>query len=249
MADRAGEPAWRFVRFGLIVTGEGEEACLPHLFRSLAASGRCAFEVIRRIGQRSPVTSPRRTLRMAGTGKAIPDRDAEEIGLPARRYLSRACTFVVLVDDLEHERTASARGVFQRYRDALDTILRAQNSQQRASVHFLVNMLEAYYFADPAAINAVLGTDLTGFGGDVELIRNPKAELRNVAPGFRETTHGVEIVRRLDVPRVLSRPDTCASLRALFAWCWKAMGQPPTARYQLERGAYSIVTGPQLADL
>lgn len=186
---------------------------------------------------------------MTGSGKTIPDKDAEQIGFPARRYLSRDDTFVVLVDDLEHERVPQARQVFERYRRALDTMLRPRQLDRRASVHFLVKMLEAYYFADADAVNAVLGTDLTGFEGDVETIRNPKAELRNLAPGFRETTDGVEIVRRLDVPHVLSRRDTCASLRVLFAWCWKAMGQPPTARYQLERGAYSIVTGPQLADL
>ena len=66
--------AWRFFEFGLIVTGEGEEEFLPKLFRSLEATGRCSFRVIRRIGQRSPIRSPRRQLRMIGSGKLIPHK-------------------------------------------------------------------------------------------------------------------------------------------------------------------------------
>ena len=33
-----GGYAWRFFRFGLIVTGKGEEEFLPKLFRSIAAT-------------------------------------------------------------------------------------------------------------------------------------------------------------------------------------------------------------------
>ena len=35
----------------------------------------------------------------------------------------------------------------------------------KAAVHFLVNMLEAYYFADAEAVNSVLGTKLQDFDG------------------------------------------------------------------------------------
>ena len=54
--------------------------------------------------------------------------------------------FLILVDDLEAGRSDSAQEIFDRYRLALDTILTERKSR-RASVHFLVNMLEAYYFA------------------------------------------------------------------------------------------------------
>ena len=50
-----------------------------------------------------------------------------------------------------------------------------------ASVHFLVNMLEAYYFAHAAATNGVLGTELEDFEGDVESIRHPKNDLKKPA--------------------------------------------------------------------
>ena len=152
---------WRFFKFGLIVTGKGEEAFLPKLFRSLEATGRCSFRVIRRIGQRSEITSKRRKIRMVGTGQLIPDKDASEIGFPARRHLTAEATFVILVDDLEADRKSHAQAIFQRYRDALNQILGEQ--RRRASVHFLVNMLEAYYFADANAINAVLGTNLEDY--------------------------------------------------------------------------------------
>ena len=184
---------------------------------------------------------------MVGTGKTIPDRDAEEIGLPARRYLSQPDRFVVLVDDLEHGRRTQAMGVFLRYRRALDTMLRAD--RRRAAVHFFVNMLEAYYFADARTVNAVLGTALADRVGDVETIRHPKNDLKGMRPAFDEIEHGKQIMEKLDMEHVLSRPDTCASLRALFAWCVAAMGQQPTERYRLTRGAYSVVTGPQIADL
>ena len=49
--------------------------------------------------------------------------------------------------------------VTDRYRRVLDTILSSSQSR-RASVHFLVNMLEAYFFAHSDAVNSVLGTNL-----------------------------------------------------------------------------------------
>ena len=52
-------PRRPFFRFGLIVTGEGEAAFLPEFFQSVSENGRCSFEVIRRIDQRSPRTSPK----------------------------------------------------------------------------------------------------------------------------------------------------------------------------------------------
>jgi hypothetical protein len=208
------------------------------------ATGRCTFEVVRRIPQRSPVRSEKRKLRMVGKGTIIPDKDEEEIGLPARRYLSQKHTFLLLVDDLERDRAKDKQEVYQRYRSALDAMLGPH--KHRASVHFLVNMLEAYFFADPEAVNAVLGTGLTDCAGDVEMIRHPKNDLKHLVQGYDEIEHGHQILARLDAARVLSRPDTCASLRTLFAWCWKALGEPFTDLYQLTHGQYDAVTRPQL---
>ena len=240
---------WQFFKFGLIVTGEGEEAFLPNFFRSLTEGGCCSFRVIRRIGQRSPRTSKKRQATMVGSGKTIPDRDANEIGLPARRYLtSNPTNFVILVDDLESDRASCATETYQRYRDALDTIL-PNEQMRRASVHFFVNMLEAYYFADAKAVNAVLDTDLEDHDGDVETIRNPKGELKTLHAGFKEIEHGKAIVARLDLPHVLSRPETCAALRTLFGWCSLAIGQEPTDRFELIRGSYSDLTRGQIGEL
>ena len=214
---------WAHSRFGLIVTGETEEQCLPELFRVLTSQANCSFRVIRRIGQRSPITSEKRILNMVGTGKKIPDRDAEEIGIPARGFLSSGGHFVILVDDLESDRSEQVDAVFKRYRLALDTILRDSRSA-KAAVHFLVNVLEAYFFADAKAINRVLGTDLGDFDGDVETIRHPKNELNSLDAGFRATKHGPRIVKRLDVRHVLARSDRCASLRTMFKWASVAAG-------------------------
>jgi len=155
---------------------------------------------------------------------------------------------VILVDDLEHERRENAHDVFRRYRDALDRMLQlAQRS--RASVHFFVNMLEAYYFADASALNGILGTDLEDHTGDVEEIRNPKAKLKALRGGFDEVEDGGRIVQRLDLPHVLSNPETCAWLRALFGWCTQAVGQLATDEYQLRDGVYGDVTRPQINGL
>jgi hypothetical protein len=151
------------------------------------------------------------------------------------------------LDDLEHNRTDQAQQIFERYRNVLDPILRDQ--KHRASVHFLVNMLEAYYFADAATVNAVLGTSLNDYEGDVETIRHPKGELKQIYSGFNEKEHGGRILDRLDVEKVLSNPNTCASLRTLFAWCLKALGEVPTDKYQLSSGKLSKITKAQLDNI
>jgi hypothetical protein len=240
-----------FFHFGLIVTGVGEREHLPKLFHSLMATGICTFQVIRRTGQRGPLTSDKRKLKLVGSGKIIPDKDAMEIGLPARRHLGVSpCHHVILVDDLEHDRRAIAQQVFDRYRLALDTILTSAQ-QPRAAVHFLVNMLEAYYFADAAAINAVLELQppLEDYAGDVETITHPKNDLKWRFPGFDEVRHGGAILDHLDVEHVLSRPDTCAWLRTLFAWCVGALERAPvnetvsvSEKYRLRDGIVSAVT-------
>ena len=182
---------------------------------------------------------------MVGRGKRIPDRDATDIGLPARGFLSSEYSFVVLVDDLEATRSGDIRQVFDRYRLALDAMLRP-NQMGRASVHFLVNMLEAYYFADAQALNQVLGTEIGDYEGDVETIRNPKSKLRGLYRGFNEIMHGRRIVERLRIHHVLSRKETCASLRTMFAWVCRAVGEPDGDPYRLSDGRYSAVTRGQV---
>ncbi len=239
---------WSFYRVSLLVTGKGEEEFLPKLFRSLEAEGHCAFRVARRIPQLRPITSARKKERMVGTGQRIADRD-EEIALSARRYLSGGFDYLIIVDDLEHDHREKAAEVFRRYRLALDTILDPMGWKDRASVHFLVNMLEAYYFADAAAINRVLGTELVDHVGDVETIRHPKNDLKKIILGFDEIKHGRSILEQLNVIHVLSSPSTCRSLRTLFGWCSKAIGREFTDVYELRNGCYFEVTRPQIDSL
>lgn len=236
---------WAFYRIALLVTGKGEEAFLPGLFRSLAAEGHCTFQVARRIPQLRPITSAKKKGKMVGTGKRIPEKD-EEIALSARRYLADGFAYVILVDDLEHDFRDQANAVFQRYRMALDSILDPVGCKNRAAVHFLVNMLEAYYFAHAAAINGAIGTELVEYELDVETIRHPKNELKRLSPGFDEIEHGQLILKNLDVIYVLSNPSTCRSLRTLFAWCSRAIGREFTDVYQLRNGRYFDVTRPQV---
>ncbi len=250
--------SYSYVHFGLIVTGETEEQYLPKLFRSLAETGICHFEVIRRIGQRSPIISPTRRLEMVGSGKRIPNKDAEEIGFPARSYLSTECRFVVLVDDLEYDRRENAQQVYDRYRKAFNTIL-PDGKRHQAAVHFLVYMLEAYYFADAAAINDVLELNppLSDYEGDVETIRNPKSGLRQLYEGFNEIEDGGKILERINIKHVLEHPETCKWLRTLFAWCVQGLQRSMiddyedicsnlAGQYQLREGELSSITRVQL---
>ena len=243
-------PRCAYFHFGLIVTGQTEEQHLPKLFKSLMATGICIFEVIRRVDQLKVITSEKR-LKALNNGKDIPSIDAK-IGLVARRYLmTDVCHFVLLIDDLEYDRRDEAQQVFDRYRLALDTIL--DTLKPRASVHFLVNMLEAYYFADAQTVNAVLGTTLSDYEGDVETIRNPKSDLRAEYHGFREIDDGGRILDQIDIERVLSCPDACASLRTLFAWCVKVLETYSDHdcgglydKYRLHDGKLSEITLTQL---
>lgn len=249
-SQSAEHPQCVYFHFGLIVTGETEEQHLPKLFKSLMATGICTFEVIRRVGQLDAITSEER-LRALGNRKDIPSKEAK-IGLAARSYLRiDDCRFVHLIDDLEYDRRDQAQQVFDRYRTALDRIL--NDLKHRASVHFLVNMLEAYYFADAAAIKAILNTSLSNYKGDVEEIHDPKEDLKRLPSGFKEIEDGGRILDQIDIERVLSRPDACASLRTLFAWCVKALAKYSNYdcadlddKYRLHDGILSVVTGTQL---
>ncbi len=244
----AEHPTWPFYRIALVVTGRGEERFLPRLFRSLEAEGHCSFMVVHRIPQLRPTKQARSQDRKAGAARKFGGVD-ERLGLAVRNYLESGYDYVILVDDLEHDFRDSVEAVYQRYRTALDTILAPKGLSHRASVHFLVNMLEAYYFAHADAINAVLDTVLGDHEGDVEEIRHPKNDLKKIHPGFDEIEHGRAILESLDVPRVLSNPETCRSLRTLFGWCWRAIGREFDDVYQLASGRYFEVTRPQLETL
>ncbi len=244
-------PSWSFFRFALLVTGKGEAGFLPRLFRSLEAEGHCSFEVGARINQLRPRTSKKpskQPLKGVGKSKSLSNNESS-LGLRVRGYLRNGYDYVILVDDLEHDFRDQAAAVYQRYRDDFDTLLEPAGLSHRASVHFLVNMLEAYYFAHADAINAVLGTRLADYQGDVEDIRHPKNELKKLSPGFKEIEHGRKIIERLDVPRVLSNPETCRSLRTLFGWCSRAIGREFDDVYQLTNGRYFDVTRPQIDSL
>lgn len=213
-----------FFHFGLIVTGKGEEEHLPKLFRSLESAGICHFKVLRRVGQRSNITSKEQIVKMVGEGKKIPNKDEADIGIPARRHLTEKTysgySGVILIDDMEYKRHSDAKEIFSRYRAAFDHMLTTEQ-KRRASVHFLRYMLEAYYFADADAMNKVLNLErpLDDHSGDVEEIRHPKGEIKKLCPSFNEVSDGGKILDRIDVPHILSRPDTCACLRTLFKWC------------------------------
>ena len=243
-------PQYAYFHFVLIVTGKTERQHLSKLFSSLRASGFCNFKVIQRVGQRDPITSEER-LKALRNGKKMPDKD-EVIGFKARRYLENdPYYFVLLIDDLEPDRRNEAQEVFGRYRLALDTIL--NDLKHRASVHFLVNMLEAYYFANAQVINDVLGTCLSDYEGDVEAITHPKNKLEGLCSNFDTIKHGGAILNKINIEHVLSHPGTCASLRTLFAWCVKVLETYSDHdcavfhdKYRLHDGKLSEITRVQL---
>jgi hypothetical protein len=247
-------PPCTHCKFGLIVTGAGEREFVDRLFRSLSQEAGCSFVVLGKFGQRSPIGQSK-TLKMVGQGKVIPDRDADQIGLPARRFLQgQPCHFVIVLDDVEHDRRPHLAAIFARYRKALDTILRVED-RPRASVHFLANMLEAYYFADSSAVNAALGTTIlnSDYPGDVESIRHPKSDLKHHAAkcnaAFDEKADGGKILDRLNLNHVLSQPRTCEYLRSLIAWCVRQLqtfcpiwDNSIVTRYQIMNGVQAKVT-------
>lgn len=182
---------------------------------------------------------------MVGRGGLVSTKDFERISAPARRFVGGDdARLVIVVDDLERARRDQHRAVFARYRVALDRGMGPHYT--RGSVHFLANMLEAYYFADAAALRVVLGLEIADHEGDVEAIGHPKHQLKGLAPGFDEVHDGAKVVASLRLEHVLANFSTCASLRSLFAWCVRKTGQPVGDRFCLSTGARDLVTGPQL---
>jgi hypothetical protein len=115
-------------------------------------------------------------------------------------------------------------------------------------------MLEAYYFANASAINAALNLGLVDHAGDVETIPHPKGKLKQRYSGFDEVEHGGQILTHLNIEHVLSRAETCSSLRTMFAWCVQILSASPfcdtsalAEKYCLQQGQLSDITSGQLA--
>lgn len=254
----AGE--WRFHKFGLIVTGDAEEAKLDRLFRSLADHGNCAFNVIRKIGQLRPKTALKVVTTTPKKGNNLPTKTEETIAQEVSDFLRGSkqenyVHHVVLIDDLEaHDKDLNQKytpeDIHRRYYAAMRLNLK-HSEYCLISMHFLKSMLEAYYFADTRAVNDALGTNLTDATGDAEEIKHPKGDLeetlRKSRIVYKEVEHGKEIIPNLDVPKILSNPETCASLRSLFHWCWRSIGEPEEERFCLENGVRYEVTKDQCA--
>ncbi|HZL36330.1 MAG TPA: hypothetical protein VFC78_13510 [Tepidisphaeraceae bacterium] len=148
----------------------------------------------------------------------------------------------MVVDDLDGD---MPQPVFQRYRGAVDGILRKPGFDSRAAVHFLVSMVEAYYFAHSQAVNNVAGRNVleSDHPTDVEMIRHPKGKLKQLWPDFRERVHGQQIIRILDLSHVLHRPTECCWLRALIAWCVDRIRQENAFYGTLEPTTYCLGSG------
>lgn len=238
------ESTWRLVHIGLIVTGRGEEEFVRDFLRQLQDTGHCHVKVLRFVGQRNPQSESNRQKALAA-GTVIPDSD-EKIGLEIRRWLTKSeLHYAIWIDDLESAMRPLAKEKFERLRIAVDTLLNpVPKCKNRYGVHFFVNMLEAYYFADIDAVNSALNLALQPHAGDCENIRHPKNELKSlVSPqAFDEKEDGARIVSSLDIDKVLDNPEHCRALRTLFAWCWEAMGFERGDRFRLADGQYWEVT-------
>lgn len=246
------DSTWKFIKIGLVVTGEGEREFAADLFQSILETGKCTFPILRQTGQRRAIRDERQRAYNA-TGKVIPDRDAE-IGAQIRGWLRQNDShFAIWLDDLESAHRSEAAGKFSRLRKAVDVMLAKEPKlKPRFSAHLLVNMLEAYYFAQASAVNEVLETTLTNHVGDCENIPHPKNELKRLAraagKSFDEKADGAKIVPKLDIESILGNPNSCRALRTLVAWCWEALGEARTDRFQLNDGIYWDITARQLCE-
>jgi hypothetical protein len=242
------ESTWRFVHIGLIVTGRGEEEFVVDFLRQLRETGHCDVKILRFVGQRNPQSEKKRQKALAA-GTIIPDSD-EKIGLEIRRWLNRSdLHYAIWLDDLESAMRSFVKQKFERLRTAGDAMLTpVPECKNRYGVHFFVNMLEAYYFADIDAVNSALNLALQPHADDCENIRHPKNELKMLAGkgAFDEKADGARIVAQLNLETILSSPEHCRALRTLVAWCWEAIGEPRDERFHLASGQFWDVTAAQL---
>ena len=68
-------------------------------------------------------------------------------------------------------------------------------------------------------------------------------------PGFDVVEDGCRIIGRLAIPHVLSRQAACSSLRTMFAWIYKAVGEPECEIRHHLVGRYNEVTRGQICAL
>ncbi len=210
-----------YMRFGLLVTGKGERKSLELLFNKALAYEICHFEVRDKIGQIDPITSKTRIARRDRQNKPVTDKHQEMISQKARRYLqANKCHHLILIDDLEGR---DPQHVYDTYRTIIDYSLKPEQ-KTRVSVHFMVNMLEAYCFADADAVNIALELELkdqiSDYSGDVESISHPKGKLKKIS-SYHEIEDSEKIFKELDLEHVLSDPNSCGFLRSCVAWIVK----------------------------
>lgn len=240
---------WRHFKIRLFVTGQSEFAVLPRMLSELTLSGRCS--ITPEIAFKQLGVSTKRLVNRSG--KAVAGK-AEQIGLKIRGWIQASTeNLAIIVDDLEHERRGEAASLFKRYNDAVLPFLNVDPSfVRRFSVHFLVNMLEAYYFRQVAVINEVCGTTMPSHEGNVENLRHPKNRIddaiRQVNPRqrFREIDDGREIAKKLSLTTILDDPKSCRALRTLVAWIVERIGDGSADRYRLREGEYWDITVGQL---
>lgn len=249
---------WQPVRIQLVVTGRGEAKCAANLVgKVIHAAGRAIHPLEAVAADQRPRKQIRNISKLlpAQAGRQVPTKRHLEVIRELGKRLADPAVICILIDDLEKGERQAAAAHFEYYRRMLDDIP-AKNAAARSSVHFLVNMLEAYFFHDVEATNQVIeGLELGRHDGDVEDISHPKNALENEIKqrigrdrGYRETDDAVKIVRHLNLETVLADPDQCRSLRTLVAWCWEQIGQERTDQFQLKGGAYWDVTASQLRE-
>lgn len=234
----------------MVVTGHAEAEVIPAwVGRIVQGFGQPVRPRLLRTSER-----PRERIRKRG-GLAEPVRKhleiVQTIGTLRRPYS------LLVIDDLEHDDRAHATPGLQYWRNLLQGF--AAQRDVSVGVHFLVNMLEAYFFAQASKINEhyrernQIELSLRDHLGDVENLPSPKGTLKDHIAvhrgcGYSETDDGVQISRRVDLKVVLQDPMKCRSLRTLVAWIHEQAGQPRGDDYQLANGQYWDVTVDQLRE-
>ena len=188
---------------------------------------------------------------MVGKGKPLSSKQ-EDFALKIRGFLEQSPANLALVTDDLEDRTPMHNAVFATYREPLDRILSPRGLQNRASVHFLVPMIEAYFLADATAVNEAFELAIDEPEGDPEEIRGAKGKLKKhcqvAGANYNERTTGEVLAGRIDLEKILDNPDYCVSLRCLVKWCSRRSGEPDGDRFQLLNGKVSEVTAVQIGD-
>ena len=237
---------WTYFTIGVWVTGEGEQKFMPAFLRELSGTGRCSVVVQQRIGQLT-ARGQKRKLKMVGKGQHVSTRQ-EDIALRIRGFLQASdLNLALLVDDLEKRSVAEAYTI---YREPIDRVTPDENMRKRASVNFLVPMVEAYFLADAEAVKQSIGVTVPALGQDPETVSGPKGKLKTyckeASVDYNEKEHGEKLAGAIDLQKVLGESDHCKSLRTLMKWCLSRIGEPITDRFQLSSGELCPETAGQI---